>query len=129
VHDVVVVTDAAPGAGAALNAALERATGDLIAPFDSTATYEEHFLTDLAHAFSYTDAGVVGKGAREHSYTEELDSGAALIEAGVARRLRFDDDSDEPVADLLGRCRDHGVTLYAADRFSFIAGERSRARV
>jgi hypothetical protein len=127
IEDATVVADNSGTAGGALNAALDRASGELIAVFDPESTYEEHFLTDLAHAFSYTDAAVVGKGADEHSYTDRLHSAALLIEGGLLRRLRFDGASDDPGTDLLRRCTDSGARLYGADRFSFVAGRRERS--
>jgi spore maturation protein CgeB len=127
VEDATVISDSSTSAGGALNAALDRATGDLIAVLDPDSTYEEHFVTDLAHAFSYTDAKVVGKGAPEHTYTDQLHPQALLISGELLRRLRFEDGSEDATTDLLRRCRSSGARLYAADRFSFVAGERQRS--
>jgi SAM-dependent methyltransferase/spore maturation protein CgeB len=129
IEDATVVGDNSATAGGALNAALDRASGELIAVFDPESTYEEHFLTDLAHALSYTDAAVVGKGTDEHSYTERLHPASLLAEGELLRRLRFDAGSDDPEADLLRRCTESGTRLYAADRFSFVAGRRERSSV
>jgi SAM-dependent methyltransferase/spore maturation protein CgeB len=144
--DDVVAVAAAPALapGACLNLALDAAGGDLIAVLDSDATYEEHFLGDLAYAFSYTEAAVVGKRAHyaddgsgevklrfadgEHTYTEELQPGTLLVNGELLRRLRFDEASTEPEAELLRRCVEDGARLYAADRFSFVAGRRQRSR-
>jgi SAM-dependent methyltransferase len=131
VEDATAIADASPSVGGALNAALDRAAGEVVAVLDPNATYEPHFLTDLAHAFSYTDAAVVGKGASEHAYTDELHPGTLLVDGALLRRLRFDPAAEDPEADLLRRCRTGGGRLYAADRFSFAAAprERSGARV
>jgi spore maturation protein CgeB/predicted RNA methylase len=127
IGDVTVIADSSTTAGGALNAALDCAAGDLVAVFDPDSTYEEHFVTDLAHAFSYTDAEVVGRGADEHTYTDRLHPGTLLVRGDLLRRLRFEDGSEDPTTDLLRRCRASGARSYAADRFSFVAGERERS--
>jgi SAM-dependent methyltransferase/spore maturation protein CgeB len=147
-EDVIVVTaDPSLSPGGCLDLALDAASGDLIALLDPDSSYEGHFVSDLAHAFSYTDARVVGKrahyaddgggetqlrnAAAEHSYTDDLEPGTLLVEGELLRRLRFDSAAADPEADLLRRCLSDGVRLYAADRFSFVSRrrERSRARV
>jgi ubiquinone/menaquinone biosynthesis C-methylase UbiE/spore maturation protein CgeB len=127
VPNATVLADSWPSRPAALNAALDAAGGDLVAILSPESTYEEHFLTDLAHAFSYTDAAVAGKGTDEHTYTDRLHTGSLLVEGDLLRRLRFDAGSGDPEADLLRRCVDSGARLYAADRFSFLAGRRERS--
>jgi hypothetical protein len=122
-----VVSDSPATSGGALNAALDAATGDLIAVFDPSAAYEEHFVTDLVHAFCYTDAAVVGKGGPEHAYTDRLQRGSLLIDGELVRRLRFDQGAEDPETDLVRRCRASGARLYAADRFSFAAVRRERS--
>ena len=127
VQDATVISDSPASPGAALNAALDAATGDLIAVFDPGAEYEEHFVTDLVHALSYSEAAVVGKGDSEHAYTDRLHSGSVLIDGELARRLRFEQGAEDPESDLVRRCRESGARLYAADRFSFVAGRRTRS--
>jgi spore maturation protein CgeB/ubiquinone/menaquinone biosynthesis C-methylase UbiE len=146
IDDATVLSDPAGSLGAALNAALAAANGDLIALFDPSAEYGEHYVGDLAHAFSYSDAGVVGKGAHhaatqggppelrradaEHVYTEELEPETLMVRGDVLRRLRFDPEAEVPAADLVCRAAAAGVRAYAADRHSFVAlpaGFRARA--
>ncbi len=141
-----VLSDPAGSLGAALNAALAAANGDLIALFDPSAEYGEHYVGDLAHAFSYSDAGVVGKGAHyaatqggppelrradaEHVYTEELEPETLMVRGDVLRRRRFDPEAEVPAGDLVRRAAAAGVRAYAADRHSFVAlpaGSRARA--
>jgi 2-polyprenyl-3-methyl-5-hydroxy-6-metoxy-1,4-benzoquinol methylase/spore maturation protein CgeB len=147
-EDVVVVTaDPSLSPAGCLNLALDSATGDLIAVLDPDSDYEQDFLGDLAQAFSYTDARVVGKrahyaddgtgetqlrhAAEEHSYTDDLEPGTLLLDGALLRRLRFDPSSADPEADLLRRASSEGARLYGADRFSFVSRrrERDRARV
>jgi spore maturation protein CgeB/SAM-dependent methyltransferase len=141
---VAVSVDGAPRAGGQLNRALDAASGDLIAVVDPGSSYEEHYIGDLASAFSYTDAGVVGKRAHyaaegngepelqdaesEHSYTDQLEPGSLLVEGGLLRRLRFDGGSAEPESHLVRRAVGQGTRVYAADRFSFVSRRRDRAR-
>jgi spore maturation protein CgeB/SAM-dependent methyltransferase len=144
IDDVAAISADSSAAGDMLNRGLDAASGDLIAVVDPGSSYDEHFLGDLVHAFSYTDAAVVGKrahyasdgagepelrfGASEHVYTDELEQGTLLISGELLRRLRFEDASDEPETDLLRRCASEGARLFAADRFSFVAGRRDRSR-
>ena len=130
--------------GGALNAGLDASSGDLVAAFTPDCDYEPHFLTDLAHAFSYTDAGVVGKRAHyvaagdgepelqdaesEHSYTDGLEPGSLLVDGELLRRLRFDAGSADPGRDLVQRAVGQGTRAYAADRFSFVSRRRDRSR-
>jgi 2-polyprenyl-3-methyl-5-hydroxy-6-metoxy-1,4-benzoquinol methylase/spore maturation protein CgeB len=145
IHDVVAApADGSPGAGGLLNRGLDAASGDLIAVVHPGSTYEDHFVGDLVHAFSYTDAAVVGKRAHyssegpgeaglrfadvEHTYTEALEPGTLMLRGDQLRRMRFEDSSEEPETELLRRCASEGTRLYAADRFSFVAGRRDRSR-
>jgi SAM-dependent methyltransferase/spore maturation protein CgeB len=144
ISDVAGVTFAEGEAvGAALNRALDAASGDLIAVFDPESTYEEHCLGDLVQAFSYADAAAVGKRAHyasqgagglelrfadaEHVYTDSLEPGALVVRADHLRRLRFEDTSGDPEAGLQRRLVGEGERLYAADRFSFVSGRRERS--
>jgi spore maturation protein CgeB/2-polyprenyl-3-methyl-5-hydroxy-6-metoxy-1,4-benzoquinol methylase len=140
IEDVTVIpANASRSRGAALNLALDATAGDLIALIDEDSLYEEHYLTDLVQAFSYTDAGVVGKRAHyarrghqsspelvsselEHGYGDRVHAATIIARADVLRRLRFAESGDaSPEEELLDRCLSAGVRIYAADRFSFIA--------
>jgi SAM-dependent methyltransferase/spore maturation protein CgeB len=141
----VVVRHAPVGAqrGGCLNLAVDAAGGELVAPFDPACGYEEHYLTDLVHAFSYTDAGIVGKRAHysriepggpalcfsdsEHRYVDRVEPGSMMVAVEVVRRHRFGDGSPDPEPDLVARCRERGVRVYSNDRFSFVR-ERAGGR-
>jgi hypothetical protein len=142
-----VITRQAPdGAprGSCLNLGLGAVEGELVALFDPACAYEEHYLTDLVHAFSYTDAGVVGKPPRsaapepngaggrftesEHRYVDEVEAASIVVAAETLKRLRFNDASRDAEHDLLSRCGRAGVRIFAADRFSFRRAPISRDR-
>jgi SAM-dependent methyltransferase/spore maturation protein CgeB len=123
--------------GACLNAGLEAATGDWVAVLDPGATYDQHYLVDLALVPSYTEAGVIGKRAHyaatdggrtelrhsesEHAFVDDLQPATLFVSGDLAHRLRFDEATPEPEADFVRRCRANGDLAYAADRFSFLA--------
>jgi spore maturation protein CgeB/SAM-dependent methyltransferase len=139
VDDVVVrAADRGLTLGGCLNLALEAAGGDLIAKMDDDNLYGENYLSDLVTAFSYTDAGIVGKWAHyvhlrsssatllrfpdaEHSYTDLVQGGTILARAEVIRSLGFDDLPRAVDTTLLRRAGSDGVRVYAADRFNFVS--------
>lgn len=137
VLDVIVVPPA--GGAVALDAAVDAATGAFVATMDHSCWYGPHYLTDLVHAFGYTDAGVVGKRAHyvhhegldaavlrhrhgEHRYGRRLHPATIVARRDVATRIRFGEDA----ATFVERCTADGVAVYAADRYSFVDLTRSR---
>lgn len=123
--------------GRCLNLALDHAHGEYLAKMDDDNFYGEDYLTDLIAAFSYTDAGVVGKlahytylgsrnatllrfGEEEHRYVDLVQGGTIVVERRIARKVRFRDLSVGEDTDFLRRCRQDGVHIYAADRFNFV---------
>ncbi|MUN35888.1 glycosyltransferase family protein [Actinomadura litoris] len=136
--DVAVLTaDRSRTLGACLNMAIDAADGDYVGKVDDDELYGPHYLTDLVPAFSYTDAGVVGKLAHyahlgsidatllrypdlENRYVDVLRGGALLGQGGLMRSYRFADLGRGEDTDLFKRLRADGVRVYAADRFSFV---------
>lgn len=128
--------------GACMNLGIDAADGDYLAKMDDDNHYGANFLTDQLDAFRYTDAGVVGKWAHyvyleseratllrfarhEHRYTEKVQGGTMLIQAEVAKRLRFDDVPRAVDTTFLNRCAREGVQVYSGDRFNFVSVRRS----
>jgi hypothetical protein len=124
--------------GACLNLGLDAADGAYVAKMDDDNFYGRHYLTDLVHAFDYTDAGIVGKWAHyvwlratgavilryfaaEHSYERRVQGGSILLTTDLARRLRFADLPRAVDSDLLDRAIVDGVRIYSADRFNFVS--------
>ncbi|TDD73372.1 glycosyltransferase family protein [Actinomadura rubrisoli] len=138
IDDVAVLAaDSSVTLGGCLNLAIDAADGDYIGKMDDDEIYGPHYLSDLLPAFSYTEAGVVGKLAHyahlgsinatllrypehEHRYVDILRGGALLGKGDLMRSYRFADVGRGEDTDLFRRLRSDGVRVYAADRFSFI---------
>jgi spore maturation protein CgeB len=128
--------------GACMNLGVEASAGDYIAKMDDDNYYGAHYLSDLVRAFSYTDAGVVGKwahyvwlegeravllrfAAAEHRYNDKVQGGTLLIRADIARSVRFEDIPRAVDTTFLARCEARGIRVYSADRFNFVSIRRS----
>jgi Glycosyl transferase family 2 len=134
----IVKADSSLTLGACMNLGIDAASGAYIAKMDDDNFYGAHYLTDLVHAFDYTDAGIVGKWAHyvwlrstdavvlryvaaEHTYERRVQGGSMVIEGDLARRLRFADLPRAVDSDLLDRAIAAGVKIYSADRFNFVS--------
>ncbi|WP_433335597.1 glycosyltransferase family protein [Spirillospora sp. CA-294931] len=123
--------------GGCLNLGIRAADGAYIGKMDDDELYGPHYVSDLIPAFSYTEAGVVGKLAHyaylesigatllrypdhEHRYVNVVRGGALLAEGDLLRTYRFADIGRGEDTDLFRRLADDGVRVYAADRYSFI---------
>jgi spore maturation protein CgeB len=138
ISDVVILTaDRAKPLGECLNLAIDAADGDLIAKMDDDDLYGEHYLSDLVPAFSYTDAGIVGKRAcyvqlrainatllskpdLEHKYCSLVRGGTIVASGDVLRRLRFDPVPRGSDTKLMRRAKEQGIRIYSADRFNYV---------
>jgi SAM-dependent methyltransferase/spore maturation protein CgeB len=139
IEDVVVLSaDPSLTLGAILNLGIDAADGAYLAKMDDDNLYGRHYLSDLAFAFDYTTAGLVGKGAHycemrthgvtllrfphlEHSEAELIQGGTILADGDVLRKLRFSDLPRAIDSDLLRRAKADGVGIYSADRFNFVS--------
>jgi spore maturation protein CgeB len=138
---VVLGADASLSLGACMNVALDAADGDLVAKMDDDDLYGAHYLADLASAFQYAEAPIVGKAAhylhlpesgatvlrfpgREHTYVDHVKGATIMAQADVLRRLRWDDVPVGVDSALFDRVRLEGIKVYSADRFSFAAVRR-----
>ncbi|MQA84666.1 MAG: methyltransferase domain-containing protein [Streptosporangiales bacterium] len=138
VEDVVVRSaEASSTLGACLNMALEATDGELVAKMDDDDVYGEHYLSDLIPAFSYTDAGIVGKRAfhvhlgstgatvlrsphLEHSYVDMVMGATMVARADILRELGFTDVSRGEDTRLQQRAAEAGVRIYSGDRYSYV---------
>ncbi|MBO2465572.1 glycosyltransferase family protein [Actinomadura violacea] len=138
IDDVVVrKAGASLSLGECLNLGIEAADGSYIGKVDDDELYGPHYVSDLLPAFSYTEAGVVGKLAHyahlesfnatvlrypehEHRYVDVVRGGAVLGDGDLMRTYRFADRGCGEDTDLFQRLRADGVRVYAADRFSFV---------
>ncbi|MGV9776380.1 hypothetical protein [Streptosporangium sp. NPDC003464] len=135
----VVVRPSVPGlaTGGQLNRALDLCQGDLVAVMDARDTYGEHYLTDLARAFLFTTADIVGKAAfyahlrdvgatvlrqpaAEYTYLPEVAGATLLARRAVLRGLGFADVSEGWDEVLMRQCRTDGVKVFSADRFGYV---------
>ncbi|MCG5217571.1 glycosyltransferase family protein [Streptosporangium sp. KLBMP 9127] len=135
----VVVLPAAPelSLGACLNLGIAAAEGDLIAKMDDDNLYGEHYLSDLARAFDYSDAELVGKGAHytyfegtnttmlrlpglEHRYAHLVQGGTFLGNADMFRSYPFEDVTRGEDTRMVRRLKEEGIKIYSADRFNFV---------
>jgi hypothetical protein len=139
VSDLTIVeADSSLTLGTCMNLGIDAASGAYIAKMDDDNFYGAHYLTDLLHAFDYTEAGVVGKWAHyvwlrstdavvlryvaaEHTYERRVQGGSMVIEGDLARRLKFADLPRAVDSDLLDRAIAEGVKIYSADRFNFVS--------
>ncbi len=137
--DVVVLTaDSSQTLGSVMNIGIEASDGAYLAKMDDDNLYGPHYLSDLAYAFEYTTAGIVGKGAHycemrthgltllrfphlEHTEAELVQGGTLLADGDVLRKLRFADLPRAIDSDLLRRALRDQVGIYSTDRFNFVS--------
>ncbi|GLW09969.1 glycosyl transferase [Microtetraspora sp. NBRC 13810] len=134
---VVLPADPSLSLGACLNLGIAAADGELIAKMDDDNLYGEHYLSDLARAFDYSEAELVGKGAHytyfegtnstmlrlpglEHRYAHLVQGGSFLGKADMFRRYPFEDVTRGEDTRLVRRLKEDGVKIYSADRFNFV---------
>ncbi|MGW5361011.1 methyltransferase domain-containing protein [Actinopolymorpha pittospori] len=138
IRDVVVRSaDASLSLGACLNLGIEAADGRYLAKMDDDNLYGENYLSDLLYAFSYTSAGLVGKGAHfaqlqasgltilrfdhlEHTWSVRVQGGTIVADGDLLRQLRFADLPRGEDSDLLRRVHAEQAGIYSADRFNFV---------
>lgn len=136
--DVVVrTTDGPQSRGAALDRALRLADGDLVAVFDPRDLYGEHYLADLVRYFDATDAEIVGKASfyahipqvgatllrqpgADHRFLPEIAGPTLLGRRPVLTELGIADVTEEWDEVLMRQCRDEGIRVYSADRYSYV---------
>jgi SAM-dependent methyltransferase/spore maturation protein CgeB len=140
---VVLSADPSLTLGAVMNLGIDAADGAYIAKMDDDNLYGPHYLSDLAYAFDYTTAGLVGKGAHycemrehgvtllrfphlEHAEAELIQGGTILADGDALRKLRFSDLPRAIDSDLLKRALRDKVGVYSADRFNFVSVRGAR---
>ncbi|HIZ97476.1 MAG TPA: family 2 glycosyl transferase, partial [Candidatus Janibacter merdipullorum] len=121
-----------------MNLGVDAAGGRFIAKMDDDNIYGARYLSDLLAAFSYTDAGIVGKWAHyvwlrstgavvlrypdaEHRYERRIQGGSMLFAGDVARQVRFSDIPRAVDSDILDRSMAEGVRVYSGDRYNYVS--------
>jgi hypothetical protein len=111
---------------------------------DDDNIYGAAYLTDLVNAFSFTDAGVVGKWAHyvhltstgavllraaqhEHRYVRLVQGGSMVMDGDLVRQARFEDVPRAVDTTFLDKVGALGVHVYSADRFNYVSVRRSDA--
>jgi hypothetical protein len=133
---VVRVEGAAP-LGDVLNAALDEATGTLIAKMDDDDLYGPGHLSDLVVALDYSGADVVGRWSnethlveadvtiaqdldRQERWAHHLPGATMLVRGDVLRAVRFRRVPRHVDTHLLRGIHAAGGSAYATHRFGFI---------
>ena len=145
IENVVVIE--APGSwslGACLNAAVERAEGQVCTKMDDDDLYGEFYLHDLLRAREYSGADVVGKHAHymylagtdatllrfpwmEHRFTDRVMGPTITAGREVLRAHPFEDVSRGEDTGFLDAVAAAGGRIYSADRFNFTQMRRGEA--
>lgn len=122
--------------GECLNYAIKKAKYNFIAKFDDDDYYGPYFLTDLMHAFNYTDADIVGK-LCHYAYLESMKAlvirfpgydnkftnflvGSFIVKKAVFNTVNFDPISIGEISSFLRKCRTKGFKIYSADRYNYV---------
>jgi spore maturation protein CgeB len=134
---IVVAMDGRSSLGEVLNAGVEASSGSYVAKFDDDDLYGPNYLSDQMLAFSYTEAGVVGKWTRfvdfqhngalgllfpghEHRYTDLVGGGTILARRDVLDLVKFPAVTRGEDTGFLRACGAEGVLIYSTDRFNFV---------
>lgn len=130
--------------GACLNAAVERADGEVCAKMDDDDLYGAFYLHDLLRAREFAGADVVGKQAhymhlagtdatllrfpwREHRYTDRVMGPTITAGRDVFAAHPFPEVNRGEDTGFLDAVSDAGGTIYSADRFNFTQMRRGDA--
>jgi hypothetical protein len=133
----VVRVDGAAVLGDVLNAALDEASGTLIAKMDDDDLYGPGHLSDLVVALEYSGADVVGRWAnethlvdadvtiaqdldRQERWAHHLPGATMLVRGDVLRAVRFRRVPRHVDTHLLRSIHAAGGAAYATHRFGFV---------
>ncbi|SFL56304.1 glycosyltransferase [Pelosinus propionicus] len=125
--------------GYCYNFSIKKANYDYIATFDDDDYYAPNYLTDLMHAFLYTDADIVGK-LTYYTYLEEkrllilrnpfqeyrylddklsfLDGGKKIIKRKVFDHVQFRDISNLEDVYMSQDCMKKGFKIFSTDKYN-----------
>lgn len=122
--------------GECYNFAVSQVKHDFISFFDDESFYAPNFIGDMINAFSYTDAGIVGKYSyytyiqrlgilrirnpdMENRYVDIFPTSSVMIRKEIMDEVKFDAVAKNPFPTLFGDCIHKGIRLYSSDRFNF----------
>lgn len=117
-----------------INFAIKQAQFDYLSFFQADAYYAPHFLTDLMHAFYYSDADIVGKRShfiyvkhqgillnkfpsQENRFVQKLHWSAMIAKKKVFKEVELAGTIDEP--SIFAKCVSKGMKMYATDKYNY----------
>ncbi|TWT43715.1 Ubiquinone biosynthesis O-methyltransferase [Phycisphaerae bacterium RAS1] len=123
--------------GQCLNHAVDQVEGEYWSKFDDDNFHGEHFVTDLMHAFTYSEADLVGKGTyyaylegsrclalrfanQEHRYVKFLAGSGLIVRRRVSEQVRFPEKNVSEDTAFLADCHNLGFRMYSTDRFNYV---------
>lgn len=123
--------------GECLNAAVERADGEVVAKFDDDDIYGEYYLLDQVNALRFSGADLVGKQAsyayltrqeaivlrnpeREHRWTSFVAGPTFVAPAATFKAAQFPAVTRGEDTEMLAGLTRDGARIYSADRFNFV---------
>lgn len=134
---VHLTRDASVSLGACLNAIVAASDGSILTKMDDDDLYGQHYLSDMVHAKTFSDAEVVGKSAHymhiassgvlirrfrnnEHRFVNHVMGPTITAARELFTELAFGNLSRGEDTDFLARVLKAGGKIYAADRFNFV---------
>ncbi|MFJ8530179.1 glycosyltransferase [Bacillus sp. NPDC094106] len=126
--------------GHCYNFSIEKANYDFIATFDDDDYYAPNYLTDLMHAFLYTDADIVGKNtyfiyleekeilalrnpSEEYKYLDAssfLDGGKKIVKRKVFDQVQYRDVSNSEDVYFCQDSIQKGFKIFSADKYNLV---------
>ncbi|WP_409295031.1 glycosyltransferase [Peribacillus sp. SCS-26] len=124
--------------GKCFNFALDHARYPFVSKFDDDNYYAPHFLTDLMHAFEYTDADIVGKGTyysylegmkllalrfpnRENQFVNLISGSAMIVKKSVFNNVRFPEDVPRGSDTIFIKdCISKNYKIYSTDKYNYV---------
>jgi spore maturation protein CgeB len=127
--------------GECLNFGVGKSKYSYVSKFDDDNYYAPYFLTDLMHAFNYTDADIVGKGTYfsylegkrllalrfpgyENRFVKFLSGSALIIKKEVLDRVKFINKSQGEDTAFIKECVNNGFKLYSTDKYNYACVRR-----
>ncbi|MEA1937760.1 MAG: glycosyltransferase, partial [Pseudomonadota bacterium] len=123
--------------GACMNRAMEVYKGAYWAKFDDDDYYGPEYLADQILAFSYTDAGIVGKYAlfgylegskkmtlrfpgQENRYAQLVAGATMVVKREVSDKIRFQERSTGEDTQFQKQAMQEGYRIYSTDKYNYM---------
>ncbi len=123
--------------GRSENLAVDMAKYNYVTFFDGRHFYAPHFITDLMHAFEYSNADIVGKSSyfayssrkdkvklqfpnQDHQFVDSLNHTAMIVKKEVFSRVKFTARDRGPGIKFCENCRNKEMKFYSADKYNYL---------